>query len=94
MWHGDIVWCHKVKGIKGGTTDKTREEQCFLWVERSEETGASEGVDLFNFKDIWHAITFYNTEGKESTQKAQKASFKINYSCGTKNYLMCKGVHI
>ena len=75
--------------IKGRTTDEALKGLCFLWGERSEEREASVGADLFNFKDIWHAITLWNPEGKESTQKAEKASFKINDSCGTKNYLMC-----
>ena len=40
------------QGIKGGTTDETFQEQCFLW-----ERGALVGVDfdLFNFEDLLHA---------------------------------------
>ena len=28
VWHGDVVWRHR---IKGGTTDEAFRERCFAW---------------------------------------------------------------
>ena len=49
VWHGDVVWCHKVTELKGENTDEAFQEQCFQW-----EQGASVGAefDLFNFQDF------------------------------------------
>ena len=47
VWHGDMVWCHKVAAPDGAF-----EEKCFLW-----ERGAFVGLDfdLFDFRDFLHA---------------------------------------
>ena len=63
MWHGDIVWCH---GIKGGATDEAFQEQGFLRL-------------LFNFQDLLHAWEhiYCNTEGKDKIEKRNSSPLRI-----------------
>ena len=64
MWHGDVVWCHKV-----GTTNEAFQEQAHLW-----EKGASVGVDfgLFNYQDPPHAQQTLNHWRKVKKKKKKK----------------------
>ena len=54
LWKCVTWWCSVSQGsrLKGGTTDETFQEQCFLW-----EIWASVGADfgLFKFQDVFHA---------------------------------------
>ena len=31
VWHGDVLWCHKIIELKGETTEDALKGQCFLW---------------------------------------------------------------
>ena len=52
MRRDDVLWCHKVREIKGGTAGEAFVVQCFLW-----ERGASVSVnfDLFDFGCLLYA---------------------------------------
>ena len=97
VWHGDAVWCHKVTGIKGGTTDDAFRERGFLW-----ERGASAGADfyLFHSKDCYMHKSIKHTEENKNKNKTkvsqenlyfmpfkvdEKKQLKINQSIDDEN---------